>query len=99
MKGERDMDDETWLDGLFVALREEAIAISHDFGARVKRKIDLVADSTGIHPPSAAGLFALVSLETANIVTNTVNALKQPARPSEPEPEAPASGDEAEKKK
>lgn len=79
-----DFDEaETWVDGLFEALREEAISISHDFSAHVKRTIDLVADAQDVRPPSVTGLLVSVSLETTNIIGTAAQAM----RPTPPDPE------------
>jgi len=58
--------DTDWIHGVFEVLREELVAISADFGDRVKREVDLVAASQTIRPPSAIALLTSVTVETAN---------------------------------
>ena len=42
-----------WLHAVFSVLRDEAVAMSADFGLRVKREVDQVAGTRDLHPPSA----------------------------------------------
>lgn len=72
MTGEETTADDAWIDALFGVLREEIVSISADFAPRVKRRIDLVADAIGVHPPSAAALLTSVSVETTNMVVGAL---------------------------
>lgn len=59
-----------WLHAVFSVLREEAVAMSADFGLRVKREVDQVAGTRDLHPPSAVALLSSVALETTNMAAS-----------------------------
>lgn len=59
-----------WLHAVFSVLRDEAVAISADFGQRVKHEVDQLAATRDIHPPSAVALLGAVALETTNMAAS-----------------------------
>lgn len=71
-----------WIHDVFDVLREELVAISADFGDRVKHEVDVVAASQTIRPPSAVALLTAVVVETGNFA----GSLLQRARPDQPRP-------------
>lgn len=81
-----------WIHGVFDVLREELVAISADFGDRVKHEVDVVAASQTIRPPSAVALLTAVAVETGNFA----GSLLQPAsaRPDQLRPEDPRPDDD-----
>ncbi len=79
-----------WIHDVFDVLREELVAISDDFGDRVKHEVDVVAASQTIRPPSAVALLTAVAVETGNFAGSLLQrAPLHPTRPDQPRPDQP----------
>jgi hypothetical protein len=75
-----------WIHAVFEVLREELVAVAADFGDRVKREVDQVADLAGIRPPSSAALLVSVAVETGNFAESLLSGAAS-ARPDDAAPD------------
>ena len=76
-----------WIHAVFEVLREELVAVAADFGDRVKREIDQVADLAGVRPPSSAALLVSVAVETGNFADGLLRGAAPPTPDDVPDPE------------